>query len=229
MNSKTKRNFEQEIVDCLIDNNYGITVLGIADKIGASRNTVYRYLGILEGKNQIFKREIGTYKLYYSKEARLISREIVLSYYKGLLNALNDEIQLNPIRFKVLGRKIANYLDIPFEVEDYQNLININKSLKSNELEFLSSLQPYFTLLHDKITLKKIINEKDRKKFIVHFVDSDLLEEEIPYIYHFYILSGIIEGKFAQLFNLKVKCDVLDYKTMKENGENYIKISLELS
>ena len=84
MNSKSKRNFEQEIVDCLIDNNYGMTVLGIAEKIGVSRNTVYRYIGILEGKNEVFKREVGTYKLYYSKEARLISRKIILTFYKFL-------------------------------------------------------------------------------------------------------------------------------------------------
>ncbi len=228
MNSKSKRNFEQEIVNCLIDNNYGMTVLSIADKIGVSRNTVYRYIGILEGKNQVFKREVGTYKLYYSKEARLISRKIILSFYKGLLNALNDEIQLNPIRFKVLGKKIASYLDIPFEVEDYQKLVNTDKSLKLNELKLFYSLQPYFTLLHDKITLKRIIKAKNSKKFIIHFVDSDLLEEELPYIYHFYILSGIVEAKFAQFFDLKVKCDVLDYKTLKEDSENYIRISLEL-
>ncbi len=228
MNSKSKRNIEKEIVECLIDNNYGMTILGIANKIGVSRNTIYRYIGILEGKNEVFKRQVGSYKLYYSKEARLISRKIILSFYKGLLIALNDEIQLNPIRFKVLGKKIARYLDIPFEIEDYQKLVNTDESIKLNDLKLFSSLQPYFSLLHDKITLKKIIKSQDGKRVIVDFVDSDLLEEELPYIYHFYIISGIVEAKFAQFFDMKVKCDVLDYKTLKEDKENYIRISLEL-
>ena len=104
MSSKTKRNYEQEILQCLIDDNYGLTVLGIAEKIGASRNTVYKYLAKLEGENLIFNRAVGTYKLYYSREARLISRDIVLSFYKGLLSALSEEIQLNPERFKILGK-----------------------------------------------------------------------------------------------------------------------------
>jgi len=228
MSTKLKRDFNQEIIECLIDNNFGLTVLGIAEKIGASRNTVYKYLAKLEEKNAIFKREVGTYKLYYSTEGRLISRNIVLSFYKGILAALNDEIQLNPIRYKVIGKKIANYIDIPFDAEDLQKLLNADKSFKLDDINMLNSLKPYFTLLHDKLTLKNIRRVKGKKKFIFHFVDSDLLEEDKTYMYHFYILTGIVEAKISKFLNVRVNCDVEDYKTSKEDKENYIEISLEL-
>lgn len=228
MSSKTKRNYEQEILQCLIDDNYGLTVLGIAEKIGASRNTVYKYLAKLEGENLIFNRAVGTYKLYYSREARLISRDIVLSFYKGLLKALNDEIHLNPERFKILGKRIASHLDIPFDAEDLDKLLKADKNFDLNDLKMLSSLQPYFTLLHDKLTLKRIRRDRVTKKFIFHFVDSDLLEDELPYIYHFYILTGIVEAKIAKFLKMRVQCDVEDYRTSKEDKKNYIQISLEL-
>ncbi len=224
-----KRDFEQEIIQCLLDDIYGLTVFSIAEKIGASRNTVYKYLAKLEGENLVFNREVGTYKLYFSREARLISRDIVLSYYKGLLSALNDEIQLNPERFKNIGKRVANYLDIPFDAEDLDKLLKADKNFNLNDLKMLSSLQPYFTLLHDKLTLKRIRRDKVTKKFIFHFVDSDLLEDELPYIYHFYILTGIVEAKIAKFLNIKVECDVEDYMTSKENKENYIEISLKLT
>jgi len=229
MSSKTKRNFEKEIIQCLIDNIYGMTVLGIAEKIGASRNTVYRYLKNLEGKNSVFKREVGTYKLYYSTEGRQISRDIVLSFYKGILVALNDEIQLNPIRYKVIGRKIAEFIDIPFDAEDLQKLMKADKSFKLDDINMLNALKPYFTLLHDKLTLKGIRRDQKKKKFIFHFVDSDFLEEDKTYMYHFYILTGIVEAKIGKFLNTKVQCDVEDYKTSKEDKENYIEISLELT
>jgi len=59
MNDKDENTYEDKILDCLMRNNYGLTVVGISKMIGASRNTVYRYLGILETKNLVFKKEIG--------------------------------------------------------------------------------------------------------------------------------------------------------------------------
>jgi len=230
MSSKNKRNFNQEIIECLIDNNYGLTVLGIAEKIGASRNTVYKYLAKLEEKDDIFKREVGTYKLYYSTEGRLISRNIVLSFYKGILAALYETFLSsgpNPEIFSKIGRIIAEHIDIPFNAGDLQKLLRADKSFKLDDLNMLNALKPYFTLLHDKLKLKSIRPIEGKKKFIFRFVDSDLFEEEKAYMYHFYILTGIVEAKIAE-FSDNIRCYVEGYKTSKEDKENYVEIALEL-
>ena len=101
----------------------------------------------------------------------------------------------------------------------YDNKTLIFKTFISSS-DIKTPLKHYETKLSDAPSLKKIIKTKDHKRFIVHFVDSDLLEEDLPYIFHFYIISGIVEAKFAQFFDMKVKCDVLDYKTLKEDKEN---------
>lgn len=217
---------KEKILQCLTDNN-GMLVQDIAKGTGLSRNTVYRYLGILESEDLIFKRNFGLYNLYFSKESRQISRDIVSSYYKGLLVALNEEIPLNPIRFKVFGKKIANYVNLPNEAEDFHNLINLKPPIKKNTLKLLDSMRPYFSLLHDKITLKSLQMTEDKKKIIFHFVNSDLLEEDIAYIFHFYILTGFIEAKIKKHLNIIVECEVLDYKVAKEDNQNFVKISLE--
>ena len=47
-------------------------------------------------------------------------------------------------------------------------------------------------------------------------------------MYHFYILTGIVEAKIAKFLNVRVDGEVEDYKTSREDKENYIEISLEL-
>lgn len=218
---------EEKIIKCLNDNLYGATVVDIAEKTNLCRNTVYRYLGILEGKDKIFKKKIGNYNLYFSKEGRRVSPNIVSAYYKGLLAAMNDAIPLNPMRWQRFGKKIADHLELPNEEKDFQKLIKLKLPLEKEGIDILNSMRPYFSLLHDKITLKNVYGTEEKKKIILHFVDSDLLEDDKTYIYHFYILSGFIEAKIKKYLGINVECDVLDYKVKAKDEENYIKISLD--
>ena len=48
-----KRDFEKEILECLGDSSFGMTITSIAEEINTTRNTVYRYLALLEGKLKI--------------------------------------------------------------------------------------------------------------------------------------------------------------------------------
>ena len=118
MNDKDENSYEDKILDCLMRNNYGLTVVGISKLIGASRNTVYRYLGILETKTLVFRKEIGRYNLYFSKEGRQITIDVVAGFYKGLLIALNKELPIEPEQFKNIGKFISNYVSLPFEKDD---------------------------------------------------------------------------------------------------------------
>ena len=228
MNDKDETSYEEKILDCLMRNNYGLTVVGIAKMISASRNTVYRYLGILETKNLVFRKEIGRYNLYFSKEARQIDIDVVVGFYKGLLIALNKELPIKPLQFKNIGKFISNYLFLPFEKDDVEQLLKIETPLKREFIDVLEVIRPYMSLLHDKITLKDVIVNEEEKKLLIHFVNSDILEEYEHTISHFYIVTGFIEEKIKSRYNIDVKCDVVDFQFSGENEENFIKISLVL-
>ena len=223
-----RRNYEEEILQCLIDDVYGLTVFEIAEKIKASRNTIYRYLAKLEGKGMVFKKEVGAYNLYFSAEGRKISANIINSYYKGLLIALSNDLPPNPSRFKKYGKIIAEYVNLPNEMEDYEQLLHLDNPSGTEYLSILSSMQPYFSVLHDKITLKDIIVHKEKKELVFHFINSDMLKEDKSYIFHFYILSGFIEAKIRNNLGKEARCDVRKYDITEETNENFIQIALEL-
>lgn len=223
-----RRDYEQEILQCLIDDIYGLTVLEIAEKIKASRNTIYRYLAKLEGKGAIFRKEVGAYNLYFSTEGRKLSSNVVNSYYKGLLVALSQDLPPNPSIYKKYGKVIADYVDLPEEMKDYEELLHLDDQSNRQSLNILSSMQPYFSILHDKITLKDIKIGREKKEVIFHFVNSDMLKEDKTYIYHFYILSGFIEAKIRKNLGKEARCDVRKYDISEETNENYIQFSIEL-
>jgi len=228
MNDKDENTYEDKILDCLMRNNYGLTVVGISKLIEASRNTVYRYLGILETKNLVFRKEIGRYNLYFSREGRQITIDVVAGFYKGLLIALNKELPIEPEQFKNIGRFISNYVFLPFEKDDIDQIVKIETPLKREFLDILEVIRPYVTLLHDKITLKDVVVNEEEKKLLIHFINSDILEEYKSTISHFYIVTGFIEEKIKNRIKIEVKCDVVDYQYSNEDEENFIKISLEL-
>ena len=219
--------FEDKILDCLMENSYGLTVAGLAKKIGASRNTVYRYLGILEGKELIFKKEIGNYNLYFSTEGRQVSRDIVASFYKAILVAFSIELP-EPSQFKKVGRIVSKHVQLPFETDNLGDFYKSEESLRKEFAEVLGVIRPYISLLHDKLILNDITVIENEKKVIIEFINSDMLEGDEAGIYHFYLLTGFVEEKIRSLFNIDIKCDVVEYITSKKNQDNFIKISLEL-
>jgi len=203
MDSEKDISYEEKILDCLRNNNYGLTVAGIAEKIGSSRNTV-------------------------SKEGRQVNIDVVASFYKGILIALDREFLQTPSQFKTIGKTMSDIVILPFETEDIERIKSIERPLKKGFIEVLAEIRPYISLLHDKIALKDIIVNEEERKLIIHFINSDILEEYEAGINHFYILTGFVEAKIKSRFNLNVHCEVLDYKISKKNEENYVRISLEL-
>jgi len=117
---------------------------------------------------------------------------------------------------------------LPFEKGNLGQIIKIETPLKREFLDVLEVIRPYVSLLHDKITLKDVVVNEEEKKLLIHFVNSDILEEYESTISHFYIVTGFIEAKIKSKYNIKVKCDVVEYQLSNEDEENYIKISLNL-
>ena len=62
--------YEQKILDLLSESLFGLTITAISEGVSISRNTAYRYLGILEAKGKVYNKKVGTYNLYFAKKRR---------------------------------------------------------------------------------------------------------------------------------------------------------------
>ena len=71
--------YEFEILECIRNYPGGLTITDIANLKNYSRNTVSKYVSILELKNLVFSRKIGAYKLYFSTATGFIPSSTVLS------------------------------------------------------------------------------------------------------------------------------------------------------
>ena len=79
-----------------------------------SRNTISKYVSILELKNKIYKRKVGAYNLYFSTKKRFFPKEIILSYYKALLSGLKKSYPYDAKIFKEIGRNSLEFIDFTF-------------------------------------------------------------------------------------------------------------------
>ena len=87
-----------------------------------------------------------------------MSRDVVASFYKGLLIAFSKKIP-DPAQFKECGKIISHHVKLPFEIDKITQILESDEPLKEEFVEILSVIKPYISFLHYKITLKHIILE----------------------------------------------------------------------
>ena len=105
-------NHEYEILECIRDTPSGATVSDIVALTGFSRNTVSKYVSILELKEQVFSRNIGAYRLYFSTKKRYIPLDLAISYYKALISRFKKYIPETESLAKKIGKEAV--ADIKF-------------------------------------------------------------------------------------------------------------------
>ena len=100
--SMVKASLQDEIVKLLYETRYGLSVSKLAQKLGASRTTISKYLKILEDADKAFVQDIGQYKLWHQKEnyVKNKARREALSTFMSLFTSLCSVIF--PILFKIL-------------------------------------------------------------------------------------------------------------------------------
>ena len=223
---KGSRDYKQEILDSLNENVFGMTVTDISNETNISRNTVYRYLGILESKGKIYNRKVGTYNLYFSKKKSFLFKDGILSFFKGLLSNLKQEFPNKEKTFKDFGMNMADSIEVPFTVKGREHLEELKSFSDSKILETIGYWLPFFNILFDSIDISKM--EIDREKRIAHytFVNSDMLKITDDYIYYFYLIIGLIERKLSKYSGRVIKCEVEEYDIQDKGENSYIKVRM---
>ena len=229
--TETGRDFEGEILECIRENPRGLTITEIANKRGFSRNTVSKYVSLLELKNLIFRKKIGAYNIYFNREIGIYSKLYYTSYYKALLAGLKENYPNDAEIFKNIGRKSLKYLDFLIQPSSRSKKLKIkglNRILKLYYDTF-GKFFPPLNIIRPRINayLKKK-NDGTRDKIIVKFTNSEFLDNSNDYIYHFYIATGIVEALLEREINKTVKCNIESINISDNQENSFIELSIDV-
>ncbi len=220
--------YEKNIMDLLLKNIAGLTVTDISEKLGISRNTVYRYIGLLVEKGKVQKKKIGAYTLYFTSETETIPKGLVFTFYLGYLSTMKDIMRNKQANYKQLGKIVAQRVQFPMWVEDSVPSESLENYTDHYFLEIFGNMWPYFDPIPNQLDILDTKIDGEGNKAIYHFGKSELLEFDPDFIIHFYIVSGYVEYRLKAQFNKDVKCDIIEYNSSKEREKCYIKVSLKI-
>lgn len=220
-NKKSSEDYMEEILSFINHNPSGVTITDIAKGVNTSRVTVGKYIAILLERKKVFFKEIGAYKLYYSSESRLIPREMINSYFMGLMLGL-DEVVANKDKYKRIGVEIAKTMEFPYGSKFPDEILpkNNKKSVKKF-LKYFGNMIPFVQFVYrNKINVDTHIQKGDRKAL---YRVSNLFELSGYMQVHFYIMTGVIEESIKKKLGIKSKCQIEKIDT--EN--NIIEFTIE--
>ncbi|MHA1147191.1 MAG: hypothetical protein ACTSR8_03000 [Promethearchaeota archaeon] len=213
-----------KLIDLLKASQYGLSINKIAEKIGWHRNTVVKYLGILEKEGKVFNREIGQYKLWLYQERENGDRgeqdQLLLKAYELFIKNL---MKLHPdiTDGKEIGKLISRELEFEkYSPFDFNGIVKQPLDLNLIAKTFMDGLNNIYFLTYERYKFLEppIINE-DPPYIILRIINSRYVQ--IPL--HFEILTGLVEEKFNHLFPIKI--DISINKIYSEHNAIDIKIS----
>jgi hypothetical protein len=217
--------YKKEILEYISDHPYGVNISEISEDKNFARNTVYKYLDDLTNENLVYKKEIGVYALYYSRDKSILIKDGIVSFFKGLMSNIKNVYPEQEEVYKLIGRNIAASMDIPFTSEGREYLKSLKNATDLELIEAIPNYITYFNILQDSVTISKIDIKKQEKRAIVTFKNSDMLENTDDYIYYFYLIMGLIEKKLSEYTGKEVKFDVVKYEAFEEKENSYINFS----
>ncbi|TFG30479.1 MAG: winged helix-turn-helix domain-containing protein [Promethearchaeota archaeon] len=221
--------YESKILDCIRENPSGITITDIAKEKGYSRNTISKYVSMLEIKEKIFRRKVGAYNLYFSSKKNFFPKEIISSYYKALLSGLKKNYPNDEEIFKDIGRDSLEFIDFSFGPTVRKGLKSLrNIPVPKLYFEVFGKFYPSYDILQPSIEISEPIMNESGKKAIYRFKNSEFLDKTEDFTYHFYIVSGIIEALWEREVGSSVKCIVEKIHVGNRKDEAYFELSIEI-
>jgi DNA-binding transcriptional ArsR family regulator len=222
-----KNDFKLQILDELDESPLGLTITEISAKTGIHRNTVSKYVIVLEAEGLVNKKEVSRSKLFFSKKRKYLPRKLVGSFMKALFSALKDKVPDRKEDFKEIGRAILENFKFPLGEE----IVNEFERLRTDygpqaKLQFFQEFYDSFDLFQDNPDV--LIIELQEKRVIYKIKNPEFLRPPGNSTYFFYLACGIAEGLYKKLLKTIVSCNVLEIHVSNNIEESYVKILLEL-
>lgn len=222
-----KNNSKAKILRILDNSPMGLTITEISAKSDLHRNTVSKYVEVLDAEGLIFKKEIHRAKVFFSKSMDHLPRSLMSSFIQALFWGMKDQLPDKEQDLKEIGRKILNQFRFPIgeailgEFNRVKDIYDPQEQLKLFQ-EFYNS----FDLFQDDLEISII--ELNQKKIKFRLKNSEFLNHPKDTSYFFYLACGITEEVYLKLVNLKINCDVEKIFKSNNKEESYIDISLEI-
>ncbi|MGV9197511.1 MAG: winged helix-turn-helix transcriptional regulator [Promethearchaeia archaeon] len=209
----TRNGFEMQILKFLKANSDGSTVTDIANGIGASRNTIAKYLSKLEESNAISSKKVGAYTLYYGTDKnQIISKSIFISLYKGLIYGLKKQFPREENKVKELGKYVAEFFEIP--LIGFEKFVDYLKNDEPPSLEVIVRLLEQFNVYNELFDENTILSGvqviEPKKSYSFRYSNFSLLQEKKDFSYHLEIIGGYVEGLLSKKLRRKVSCRMTD-------------------
>ena len=222
-----KNEYKSKILDTLSDSASGLTITEISSKARIHRNTVSKYLGILEAEELVNKKDIGAARLYYSKKRKYIRKKLVNKFIQALLYALKSKFPNEEELFKEIGLKILDHFE--FSLGDaYRKAIEKLRKISDPQayLKLFKEFYNAFDFFQDDLDIS--ILELHKNKVLYRIKNSEYLDHSEDFIYFFYVMCGMTEGIYLRNLDMKVICNVEDIHISSNKEESHIDISLEI-
>ncbi|MFX1392594.1 MAG: hypothetical protein ACFFAH_03375 [Promethearchaeota archaeon] len=224
------RDLETEILEFIKEKPNGVTITEISKKKGFSRNTVAKYAAILEVKKKIFSKKIGVYQLFFSTDMNLFARTFTMSYYKAILAGLKKRYPNDKEQFKKIGRESLEYIEAllgPVILEQVKGL-NVNRMIRLY-YQLFGKVIPSLDMIQPNIEMSMRKNKDNKNKIILKFTDTEFLDNSGDFIYHYYIIAGILEKVWQREVNKNVIVNVETISLSELKDDSYLELSVEFS
>ena len=225
-----KENIRNDILALLRKSNYGRNISQISEKLNLSRNTVKRYIKILEHDRLIEIKEIGRSRIAYYKSNYndRIARgyvEYIMEFYNSMLKgfqSIASEVSDPQRTFKMIGNEMGEHLTWPpLELADFKRIDNPDLDQVTKILiQFLE----FFNIIFKMVKVEIIPTIKQNLHYNILRIEniSDRLEDSE---FFYFITMGFFETKLRKICGENLHIDIMEYQ--KENTCAYAKLSIK--
>ena len=229
MSNTNKIDYKLTLLDKLDEFPTGITIIELAKKTNIHRNTVSKYLKILQAEGKVRNKKVSAARVYTSTERKFLPRIEVVGFLKDMVGSLKKNFPEGQDIFKKVGRNILNYYDYPIGEGFHRKIKEIQETTDSyNKLYLFEEFYNYFDFFQDEIDITVVErNFKDRVVFRLN--NTVFVGKTDDFIYFFYVICGIVEGLYKKIAFTNVDCNVENFHASKNLSDSYIEISIKLT
>ena len=220
------KDIESKILNFITEHPSGVTIKEISYKLKLPRDSVRKHVVILENQNKIFSKKVGAYTLFKSSEVKFVPKKFMVSFYKALLKDLKIRFPNNEKIFKEIGRNMFGDIKFPISKRIIKKLEDFKTSpLKELHFEvFKNAFPTYYIFEPIDISDPEIVSSG--KKGVFRFKNSEFLNNSES-LYHFHLISGMIETKMSNDLGVPIKCNIEQIHISDKKEDSYVDISIE--
>jgi DNA-binding transcriptional regulator YhcF (GntR family) len=220
-------NYKKSIIKNLSKFTTGLTITDLSNIIEGNRNTVSKYLSILEAEGKVYKKKIGPASLYFSKKRKYLQKQTVSSFIRSLIYAFREIYPENKEKMKQIGRKVMERFQFPLGNLYFREITK--KRALTNPRAYLELFEEFyneFDFFENEFEIYMV--ELDDKYVKYQFKNPEMLNNSEENIYFFYIMCGIAEILYKQNFDLDILCQIEDVHISETKKDSFLTISITI-